>query len=175
MKRNQGDGRISRVNFPYPFCKCIRSGREINDNGLYFELQAFKYQVFLDFREVYDTSGEYESLKNHLNGRGVPSIDQLRIDLKLKPIHDAYYNIFDGVLFDSIDTYLRDGRMEDYEEKEKFVTNRYQYFLGQLKYWYNQKNELNSMVIEFREGIYAIRDLNNILGNENFNIEKNQF
>ena len=152
----------------------IRSGREINDNGLYFELQAFKYQIFLDFREVYDSSGEYESLRNHLNGSGVPSIDQLRIDLKLKPFHEAYYNIFDTVLFDSIDSYLRDGRLEDYEEKEKFVTNRYQYFLGQLKYWYNQKNELNSMTNEFREGIYAIRDLNNILETENFNIEKSE-
>ena len=150
----------------------IRSGREINDNGLYFELQAFKYEVFIDFREVYDTTGEYESLRNHLNGSGVPSIDKLRIDLKLKPIHDSYYNIFDNVLFDSIDSYLRDGKLEDYEEKEKFVTNRYLYFLGQLKHWYNQRNELNSMTNEFREGIYAIRDLNDILENESFNIER---
>jgi glycosidase len=152
----------------------IRSGREISDNGLYFEMQAFKYQVFLDFREVYDSSGEYESLKNHLNGNGVPSIDQLRIDLKLKPMHDAYYNIFDSVLFDSIDTYLREGKIEDFGEKEKFVTNRYQYFIGQVRYWYNQKSDLISMTKEFREGIYTIRELNNLIENESFTIERSE-
>jgi glycosidase len=152
----------------------IRSGREINDNGLYFELQAFKYQVFLDFREVYDSTGEYKNLKHHLGGNGVPSIDQLRIELKLRPIHEAYYNIFDNVLFDSIDEYLSGERIKDFSEKEKFVTNRYQYFLGQVKYWYNQKSDLISMTDEFRKGIYSIRDLNDLIEDEGFEIEGNE-
>ncbi|HSJ56464.1 MAG TPA: 4-alpha-glucanotransferase, partial [Anaerolineae bacterium] len=53
----------------------LHSTREICDQGLYVELGAFKYVVYLDFQQVADdTEGRYALLAAALAGRGVPSI-----------------------------------------------------------------------------------------------------
>ena len=45
----------------------IRNNREIHERGLYFELAAYKYHVFLDFRQVADNEwGQYAQLHHHL-------------------------------------------------------------------------------------------------------------
>ncbi len=65
----------------------IRSGAELHEQGLYIELKAFQYHIFLDFKEVADSGGEYEHLARHVKGRGVSSIyDELQ-QLRLMPIH----------------------------------------------------------------------------------------
>ena len=69
----------------------IRSSRELYDKGLYVELGAFKYQVFLDFREVRDDEQRrYERLAAYLGGRGVASIDEALRELFLQPIHNPF-------------------------------------------------------------------------------------
>ena len=53
----------------------IRSARELQEQGLYVELNAYTYHVFLDFRTVQDNaSGQYAGLAASLNGRGVPDM-----------------------------------------------------------------------------------------------------
>jgi 4-alpha-glucanotransferase len=55
----------------------ITSSQEFCDKGLYVELGAFKYLVYLDFREVEDGPEQhYRRLAAHLGGRGVPSIEE---------------------------------------------------------------------------------------------------
>ena len=54
----------------------IRSSEELCKRGLYVELGAYKYHVFIDFREVRDNQWRhYAQIANDLNGRGVPSIE----------------------------------------------------------------------------------------------------
>ncbi len=66
----------------------IRSSKAIWEQGLYAELGAFKYQVFLDFREVQDNEWHhYAQLHAYLDGRGVPNIDETLRELFLRPIH----------------------------------------------------------------------------------------
>ena len=65
----------------------IRSNRELHERGLYVELDAYKYHVFLDFRQVRDTEWrEYSELAAYLSGRGVPSIEEARKEVLLQPI-----------------------------------------------------------------------------------------
>ena len=65
----------------------IRSSREIQEKGLYFNLNAYEYHVFIDFREVEENEdGQYSQLYDYLNGRGVPSIDIALKELMLAPI-----------------------------------------------------------------------------------------
>jgi hypothetical protein len=65
----------------------IRSNRELVDSGLYIELEAYKYQVFLDFRQVADNEWRhYTQLTDYLNGRGVPSIDEALREIFLQPV-----------------------------------------------------------------------------------------
>ena len=63
----------------------ITSSQELCDKGLYVELGAFKYLVYLDFREVEDgPEGYYRRLAAQLGGHGVSSIeDALREMLHL--------------------------------------------------------------------------------------------
>ncbi len=66
----------------------IRSGREIADNGLLVALDGYKYNVFLDFREVEPSKlRPYDRLSAELNGRGTPSMERAALTLSLSPLH----------------------------------------------------------------------------------------
>jgi hypothetical protein len=46
--------------------------------GLYVELGAYNYHVFIDFREVRDNQWQqYAQIANYLNGRGAPSVEDV--------------------------------------------------------------------------------------------------
>ena len=68
----------------------IRSSEEIWNKGLYIELEAFKYQIFVDFREVQHTAYRpYYDLSVHLNGGGVPSIEAEMDEFIYRPVLNA--------------------------------------------------------------------------------------
>jgi len=55
----------------------IRNGRELCNDGFFIRLEAYDYQVFLDFREIRDDDyGTWGKLCHQLEGRGVASIDE---------------------------------------------------------------------------------------------------
>ncbi|MCS7210256.1 MAG: hypothetical protein RMI34_10580, partial [Chloroherpetonaceae bacterium] len=69
----------------------IRANTELAEKGMYFELHAYKYAVFLDFREVIPTRLKpYDELARLLNGQGVPSIEDEVMHLSLRPVHQAF-------------------------------------------------------------------------------------
>jgi len=75
----------------------IRSSREIAERGMYIELDAYGLNVLLDIREVRDTPwGQWSQLNSHLNGRGVPSLDQAARELLLRPIHEPFRALVNG-------------------------------------------------------------------------------
>jgi glycosidase len=66
----------------------IRSCRELGDNGLLVALDGYKYNVFLDFREVCPSKlRPYDRLAAELNGRGTLSIEQAALTMSLSPLH----------------------------------------------------------------------------------------
>jgi hypothetical protein len=66
----------------------IRSCRELGDNGLLVALEGYKYNVFLDFREVHPSKlRPYDRLAAELNGRGTLSIERSALTMSLSPIH----------------------------------------------------------------------------------------
>ncbi len=78
----------------------IRSCKELHERGLYVELGAYKYHVFLDFREVQDNVWHhYAHLTAFLNGRGVPSIDEALKETFLQPIHQALKELVNADTF----------------------------------------------------------------------------
>ena len=69
----------------------IRKSNEILQQGLYFELGAYKYFVALNFREVLDNDlHQYEQLAASLNGSGVASISEALQELFLQPLSEAF-------------------------------------------------------------------------------------
>ncbi len=66
----------------------LRNSAEVARDGLFVDLHAYEYQVFLDLREVADgPSGQHRRLAERLNGAGVPSIDEALRELVLEPVH----------------------------------------------------------------------------------------
>jgi glycosidase len=69
----------------------IRNSKELCGKGLYVELGAYKYHVFIDFREVRDNPWHhYARIANDLNGRGVPSIEETLREMLLQPLQDSF-------------------------------------------------------------------------------------
>jgi len=55
----------------------IRNTDDLNKNGIFVELNAFKYHIFLNFREVEDDKTKiYSNLNALLNGKGVEGVDR---------------------------------------------------------------------------------------------------
>lgn len=72
----------------------IRPSREMVDNGLYLELNAYEYHVFLNFRQVTDDEwSTYRQLCEYLGGRGVPSIKDALAELILQPVQQPFHQI----------------------------------------------------------------------------------
>jgi hypothetical protein len=86
----------------------IRRSGELCEKGLYIELDAYKYHVFLDVREVYDDEWRhYENLTRYLNGRGVPSIDDAVMEILLRPVHQPFLALVNADMFQR----LMEGRI----------------------------------------------------------------
>ena len=55
----------------------LRNGRELCEQGLYVEMGAYEYHVFLDFEEIRDDEfGTWGALNHRLNGAGVESLEE---------------------------------------------------------------------------------------------------
>ncbi|MEN8173972.1 MAG: alpha-amylase, partial [Chloroflexota bacterium] len=78
----------------------IRSNREIYERGLYFELFAYQYHVFLNFRQVKDNvGGQYAQLAAQLDGRGVPSMEEAMREILLQPLHYPFQELVNSEMF----------------------------------------------------------------------------
>ena len=78
----------------------IRNSRELGERGLYVELSAYKYHVFLDFRQVRDNEWhQYAQLAAYLDGRGVPSIEEALKEVFLQPVHHPFRELVNAHSF----------------------------------------------------------------------------
>jgi glycosidase len=108
MQKSLGEG-LGLANAANHFCifrdmisglEYIRNSREIYEGGLYAELDAYKCQVFVDFREVVDDQWrQYAHLAEYLQGRGVPDIREAIREVFLQPIHHCFRELVNPGLF----------------------------------------------------------------------------
>lgn len=82
----------------------IRSSKELAEKGLFVQLQAFKRNVFLDFREVTDgEDGIYAKLNEMLAGHGVPSISETIRKHFHNPLREPFRKLVDPGLMRKIE------------------------------------------------------------------------
>jgi hypothetical protein len=78
----------------------IRNNQELSEKGLHVELAAYKYHVFLDFRQVRDNEWhQYAHLSAYLDGRGVPRIDEALKEIFLGPVHQPFKELVSAPTF----------------------------------------------------------------------------
>ncbi len=72
----------------------VRSNPDLRERGLYIELEAYQYHVFLDFRQVQDDEWrQYSQLSAHLNGRGIPNVEDALKELFLAPLLHPFHEL----------------------------------------------------------------------------------
>ncbi|MFB3813333.1 MAG: alpha-amylase family glycosyl hydrolase [Terriglobales bacterium] len=68
----------------------LHRAADLASKGLHIELGAYKFHVFLDWRDIYDDGRRpWSELCNALAGAGVPSLEDALHALALNPVHDA--------------------------------------------------------------------------------------
>lgn len=101
----------------------IRSSKEVCEQGLYVELGAYKYHVFLEWHEVKDNAWhQYAHLNSYLDGRGVPSIQEAIREVFLQPILNPFRDLVSAGMFRrlgdaSVDIRGRAPLLDDTEQK----------------------------------------------------------
>jgi glycosidase len=74
----------------------IRNSKDLCERGLYVELDAFKYQVFVGFEELQDNPWrQYLRLEAYLNGRGTPDLEETWKEILLQPLHRTFRDLYD--------------------------------------------------------------------------------
>ncbi|MDI6735424.1 MAG: alpha-amylase family glycosyl hydrolase [bacterium] len=109
----------------------IRSGQELTEQGLYVELGAYHYHVFLDFREVSDDhNGYYARLSASLNGCGVPNMEEAYKEIYLEPVLIPFKQVLNKDMLMK----LAGGRIQEiltqFEQDMEVLLRRIKEFVG---------------------------------------------
>lgn len=140
----------------------LLNGRDLADNGFHTVLEGFKYKVYLNWREVYDNTGEYKKLYESLNGRGVESIWYAVEETRLQPLHNAFGNIFEEeIIAKFIDSQI--NLEKDKNNRLRFLHNRFYYFLNSVKDKFQITEPIKEIAEDYEATVESVGKLNEIL------------
>ncbi|MEW6095243.1 MAG: alpha-amylase family glycosyl hydrolase [bacterium] len=106
----------------------IRQGKELAEKGLYIELGAYHYHVFMDFREVCDDDNYcYARLASSLNGRGVPNMEEAYKEIYLEPVLIPFKQIMNK---DMLKGLLEGMQVSSFEQNMQLLLSRIKEFAG---------------------------------------------
>jgi glycosidase len=124
----------------------IRNCKELCEKGLYVELEAYKKNVFLDFREVADDKkGRYAQLCGMLQGKGVPNIDEMLRKHFFNPLLEPFQELMDPEVFRRFD-------MAEMEEKARV-------FLEAVQRLSEGSGDIPGVVHHLRQELERLSDL----------------
>jgi len=136
----------------------IRSSRELCEKGLYVELGAYKYHVFLDFREIRDDAWHhYAQLCAYLDGRGVPSIDGALREFFLRPIHQTFSAFMNAETVESLIASRASGERREADPGIVGETiGRYERFLREAKHYAAAPGDESAVAKDGRRVLEAV-------------------
>jgi len=113
----------------------LNKSRDIIDNGLVFELDAYKYHVLLDFEEIHDNEqGHYSSVESDLNGRGVLDIEEALHEISLEPVLKPFRSLINTAFTKQLITSISKSAEPNIFDELK---NRYRKLLDAIYNFYN--------------------------------------
>ncbi|MFW6351838.1 MAG: alpha-amylase family glycosyl hydrolase [Bacteroidota bacterium] len=80
----------------------LKTGKEIHENGFQWELQGFEYRIFWDFQEIYDADGQISKLYWKIAGNGIESLEKVRKQMLMEPLHFAVEAVFHDDIIDFV-------------------------------------------------------------------------
>ena len=74
----------------------LRRANDFAHRGLTLHLHAYQCHVFMDWHERHSTATHpWDRLCDHLDGRGVPNLDDALVNMELQPVHQALRVLLD--------------------------------------------------------------------------------
>ncbi|MBI4558470.1 MAG: alpha-amylase [Candidatus Hydrogenedentes bacterium] len=132
----------------------LRSGNQLVHEGLYVELHAYHYHVFLDFREVEDHDGTWAGLAARLHGRGVPNMEEAYRETLLAPVLDGFNILFNSDRLKKL-TDVMSGKLAPKTVTPEVVTS-VQIFLERMEQWLEHPVDRERFIQMSRETLDAV-------------------
>ncbi|MEA2095823.1 MAG: hypothetical protein U9P73_03880, partial [Candidatus Cloacimonadota bacterium] len=121
----------------------IRNSREIHEKGLFQDLGAFKYAVFLNINEVKDDKEKhYSKLAKYLQGGGVENIQHSLKRIELLPLLEKFHTYYDWNVLSQL---LQIATLRDFKEFKLELLSRVEDFLLILKKWLNSDIDITEI------------------------------
>jgi glycosidase len=134
----------------------IRRGRDLVEQGMYVELEAYKCHTFIDWRELKDDAlGTYEQLHNELSGRGVPSISEALKGIFLRPIHTTFKQLLNPAQIERFQQSDPEQRELHYQELQADLNA----FLEEIKLFVGSEGKVEPLVREIIVSLRAVQAL----------------
>ncbi len=121
------------------------SGNDIFDNGMSFTLNGYEYKIFIHFKEIYDTTGEYETLYQAVKGTGVPSLEEKLKEIKLAPLHETLGFLLDKNNLSEISALCFKDSGLARSAFDEITVNLPQLFIDRLTGFINQVTDLKKI------------------------------
>jgi hypothetical protein len=143
----------------------LRSGAELNEQGLFLQLGSYQYQVFVDFCEMIDTDGSLGRLRQKLGGRPVNDLDLELKRLRFEPL----LNALDRLLQQPLLTELKPQPTSDKKAKpqKKVDANpllaAFEAFIRQLQPLAAPQSDSTALVAGLTSELQAVQDLSSPL------------
>ena len=138
----------------------IRSGREFHERGIYVELKAFQYRIFINFCEIHDTTGVYRDLCDQLQGRGVPDMQLALREYQLTPVHSALQEFLSKQVVGEIVQICFAGvkKSKSYEQKLNQIIQKFGHLLKQTATVVPEVSNTPTIVEEFRNDLTTFEE-----------------
>ncbi|MDA3813031.1 MAG: hypothetical protein PF570_02135 [Candidatus Cloacimonetes bacterium] len=121
----------------------IRNSKEIREKGLFQDLGAFKYAVYLNIFEVKDDiENHYSKLAKYLQGGGTENIQHSLKRLELLPLLESFHTYYDWSVLSQL---LQITTLQEFTEFRLELLSRIEDFLTVLKKWINSKIEISEI------------------------------
>jgi glycosidase len=135
------------------------SGRELNDFGFHIYLGGYQSRVCMNFREAYDTNGQYERLNNYLSGKGVPSIFNALHELQLLPVHNKCYELLNYTIKEEFERYCLDYKINNTEK----LLNAFNSLIIEINHFSSPEVNPKTAVDNLKQDVKNLRDFNNYI------------
>ena len=123
-----------------------------------FIFRDIEYKLFLDFREVYDTTGVYEKLYHWLQGRGVPSISDAIKAHTLIPVHKAFDELFSENIFEEVNSFCFQNKKS--AKKPKLIDNtiaKVEALIDEINYIENVPLSKDEVIKELKNDLSSVK------------------
>lgn len=130
----------------------LKKGSDIHKYGIHEYLGAFKFKVFIDFREIHDVNNEYFELSKMINGQGVWNVEAELKEMKYEPVIRSLANLLSESEFEDAVSIVVEKQRNKIDKVVQPLIERYNEYLTVLAEHFKankQYKRFTDKIVEF--------------------------